>query len=795
MRRGWWGTHPVFPRISWDTLARPELRPLRKLALIVAAVLLAGLGVVTPATAPAVSAGTGPKVAIIVGATHGATAQYRSYADEVYAEAIRYTPNVVKVYSPTATWTNVKAAVNGASIIVYLGHGNGWPSPYTYDPNYTTKDGFGLNYDVNGDGRLSDSENKYYGEPSIRTLTPAPNAVVLLFHLCYASGNSEPGGKEPSVSVAMQRADNYGSAFLRTGARAVVAIGHSHIGYYISALFTTRQTIESYFANAPDFNDNVLPFDSTRSPGYAIRLDPDSPAPSGFYRSLTGKMSLTTDQVTGAAYAVTDTDPATFIVPGNASPLADGAPVYGSVAAAVAGVEATSSLASTVRVRIDAREAAASLLDGSPIYRIHTDAGVEGWMTGSALRPRDSAAPRAWDVQDGSGAFSPNGDGVQDTLPISIRLSEPASWTLRIEGEDGHERARRSGDGDAAALVWAPEDDSVPDGGYRWVLEATDAWGNGPARASGNLRIDTTAPLVSVRDASTVSVPVFSPNGDGYQDSMGFAVGSSEPGRVIGTVRDASGAAVASLAVAVGSGAATLTWNGRDGAGNVVGDGRYTITIAAEDQAGNRSEPQARSVAVYGALGQVRTSKAIFFPQDADNLASLTTLSFDLARPATVTWAVVNSAGTPVRTIMANQELGAGTRSFDWDGRDDAGVFVPRGAYTTVVRAADGDLGATQRVSVRADAFRVVASDGTPARRQRITVTITSAETLAAAPRLGVSQPGISAWSVATTRVSVGVYRATITLKWSSTGTLRLKAYGKDSGGRLQATTISLPLH
>ena len=26
-----------------------------------------------------------------------------------------------------------------------MGHGNGWPSPYTYDPNYTTKDGFGLN--------------------------------------------------------------------------------------------------------------------------------------------------------------------------------------------------------------------------------------------------------------------------------------------------------------------------------------------------------------------------------------------------------------------------------------------------------------------------------------------------------------------------------------------------------------------------------------------------------------------------------------------------------------------------
>jgi hypothetical protein len=200
-------------------------------------------------------------------------------------------------------------------------------------------------------------------------------------------------------------------------------------------------------------------------------------------------------------------------------------------------------------------------------------------------------------------------------------------------------------------------------------------------------------------------------------------------------------------------------------------------------------------VAVYGALSQVRTSKTMFFPQDADNLASLVTLSFALARSATVTWTVVNTAGTPVRTIMTDQALGAGTQSFSWDGRNDAGVFVPRGLYATVVRAANGELVATQGASVRADAFRVVPSDGTPARRQRITVTITSAEALDAAPRLGVYQPGISAWSVATTRVSAGVYRATITLKSSSTGTLRLKAYGKDSGGRLQATTIAVPLH
>ena len=155
---------------------------------------------------PSVSAAAGdPKVVIIVGATHGATAGYRADADVAYAEARKYTSNVIKVYSPNATWAKVKAAVVGASIVIYMGHGNGWPSPYTYDAQYTTKDGFGLNATAGA----GDYNNKYYGEPYMASMDLAPGAIVLLHHLCYASGNSEPGNAEPSVTVARQRADNY----------------------------------------------------------------------------------------------------------------------------------------------------------------------------------------------------------------------------------------------------------------------------------------------------------------------------------------------------------------------------------------------------------------------------------------------------------------------------------------------------------------------------------------------------------------------------------------------------------
>ena len=250
---------------------------MRKSAVALVLVLLASFGAIVPSTASAAE----PKVVIIVGATHGATERYRANADRAYAEAIKYTSNVVKVYSPNATWSRVKAAVAGASVVIYMGHGNGWPSPYTYDPKYTTKNGFGLNK-VEGAG---DNNNVYYGEPYVSTLDLAPGAVILLHHLCYAAGNSEPGQAEPSVSVARQRVDNYAAGFLKAGAAAVIADGHVGPEGYLQALFTTQQPIEAMWANQSNANGNIVSFPSVRTPGATAYQDPQTPT-SGFYRSV-----------------------------------------------------------------------------------------------------------------------------------------------------------------------------------------------------------------------------------------------------------------------------------------------------------------------------------------------------------------------------------------------------------------------------------------------------------------------------------------------------------------------------
>ena len=249
--------------------------------------------------APARAAQTSDaKVVIIVGATHAQTSNYRDKADLAYAEAIKYTPNVTKVYSPNATWSKVKSATVGASVVIYFGHGNGWPSPYTYDPNYTTKDGFGLNATA-GNG---DNNNKYYGEPYVASLDLAPNAVIMLHHLCYAAGNSEPGHPAPSKTVAKQRVDNYGAGFLMGSVSAVIADGHRGPVDYIRSLFTTDQPLIDLWRSQPNYHGNEFSFASVRTSGKTAFMDPDN-ATSGYYRSFVGNPNVTTTQVLSGAPA------------------------------------------------------------------------------------------------------------------------------------------------------------------------------------------------------------------------------------------------------------------------------------------------------------------------------------------------------------------------------------------------------------------------------------------------------------------------------------------------------------
>ena len=207
---------------------------------------------------------------VVVGPTHGSTDKYIQRAKRIASQARGLGASVVELYTPWATWARVKAAARGAKVLVYLGHGNGSPSPYG-PLNKASMNGLGLD-PSSGAGKYSPV--KYYGEAYVRYLELARGAVVLLNHLCYASGNAEPGMAEPGWSVARQRVDNFAAGFLDAGAGAVLADGHTDLSYELRVVLRNHGDLIAAWRADSDAHHHERKFSSIRSPGYITFLDP-----------------------------------------------------------------------------------------------------------------------------------------------------------------------------------------------------------------------------------------------------------------------------------------------------------------------------------------------------------------------------------------------------------------------------------------------------------------------------------------------------------------------------------------
>ena len=181
------------------------------------------------------------KVVIIVGPTGSLTDSYRSAGNQIASAAVDAGAEVVKVYSPRATWKRVQEAVEGAHVIVYLGHGNGFPSPYSGTENTDRVNGWGLNRTTkNGDSDNWSTTMVYCGEKALLGtlgpydgaaqqkycsggLNPAPGFVMIYHRACYAPGAGEPGRAPATQDEARKRVTNYSYPVLAMGGGAFFA--------------------------------------------------------------------------------------------------------------------------------------------------------------------------------------------------------------------------------------------------------------------------------------------------------------------------------------------------------------------------------------------------------------------------------------------------------------------------------------------------------------------------------------------------------------------------------------------
>ena len=264
-----------------------------------------------------------------------------------------------------------------------------------------------------------------------------------------------------------------------------------------------------------------MTYPSSRNPGLHVHHGSRQPGQGLLPLARPARPALTTQQVTGAGYAATDTRPGAFVAPGNASAAVEGAPVYADAAAAAAGTHPVATLP------LDDQGPRGRQRRHRPRWQPCSGAHADGSTTAGCAARRSAAgqpgAPQGLGRDDGTRRCSrPTATAAGRLAPRRrpVRERELDAPVMTATGRSstvtGTRRRRRRSTG-----TWAP------DAGLRrrrhlhaGSSRRPTAGATGRLEDEGTFTVDTTAPLDWPHAGRGRRHPHFAPNGDGYRDTV-----------------------------------------------------------------------------------------------------------------------------------------------------------------------------------------------------------------------------------------------------------------------------------
>ncbi|MFQ3620540.1 MAG: FlgD immunoglobulin-like domain containing protein [Spirochaetales bacterium] len=286
-------------------------------------------------------------------------------------------------------------------------------------------------------------------------------------------------------------------------------------------------------------------------------------------------------------------------------------------------------------------------------------------------------------------AFSPNGDGVKDVLRLRPTVAVPTGieqYTLTIQSETGVVVRTFRGRGRIdSQYVWDGLDQQgnrVPDGKYSAELVVQYENGNREVSRVSSIIVDTLPPSITVTPAHFL----FSPDGDGYKDTVPIRQESSHEEHWEGIIENDLGVVMRTFTWQ--GKAESFAWDGKDQAGNIVPDGRYRYLVRAEDLAGNRTRVVIPSLQVDNRrVSAFVTVSAPGFSPNGDGFRDTIEINVFLnITDGIEQWSLslVDQTNT-VRKVYRGKEIRSPFR-IEWNGRGDDGRIV-EGTYTAVFEA------------------------------------------------------------------------------------------------------------
>jgi outer membrane protein OmpA-like peptidoglycan-associated protein/flagellar hook assembly protein FlgD len=297
-----------------------------------------------------------------------------------------------------------------------------------------------------------------------------------------------------------------------------------------------------------------------------------------------------------------------------------------------------------------------------------------------------------------SGAlFSPNGDGVLDSISIAQSAGPEEAWFAEIVDEKGAPVLfRELGPTVPASFVWdgtTVHGDIAPDGSYRYRLSAVDRAGNEASFLSAPFTLDARKPTATL----STDKYAFSPNGDGFADALKLnLVPSFSDGLRSVSVRIVDGAGTEVHRLPDGPFRSEYGWDGAGSDGKRVPDGVYKAvavlsyfkgdTVAAES-------PPVRVDATPPSLA-IALSPLPFSPDDdgENDELSLALTASDAGELAGWSLSILDPEGYPFVSFSGREMP---TAPLVWDGTDPDGNLVEAAqdySYVYLVRDQLGNI-------------------------------------------------------------------------------------------------------
>ncbi len=318
-------------------------------------------------------------------------------------------------------------------------------------------------------------------------------------------------------------------------------------------------------------------------------------------------------------------------------------------------------------------------------------------------------------------AISPNRDGIQDRLIITVDLASKnfiRYWEMQVLNEEKQIVYTKNSGENLDKLkkklfmkrqniiipneyVWDGKDSNgilLDDGKYYYKFIVMDNKKNVLDTENIGLGVVYIDTLRSKAEYQVIN-PVFSPNNDGNKDKMEIKL-SISPDETqkkykelngndwICQIEDNAGTLVKTITVNDGSGVnLSLSWDGTDKNGNTVRDGNYMFRLLSSDKAGNLWQSPLNNIQVSTTENPVKvTVKDRAFSPNKDKIKD--TIAFSLLSSDTnsiESWSlsILSKKNKVIKTISGTKEL---LSSVFWDGLSDKGTLAEEDIYYALLK-------------------------------------------------------------------------------------------------------------